>query len=249
MNKLKEVFGTNKPILSVLHLKGDSDDEVLSRAKQELDDYIEGGIDGVIVENYFGNYYQMEKVLDYIVSERPNVCFGVNVLNLDALGFELAIKYKAKFIQLDSVAGHVKPRDDYSFEAFINMYRTKCDALVLGGVRFKYQPYLSGRSLEEDLKIGMSRCDAIVVTEDSTGQETSIEKIREFKNTLQAFPLIIGAGITPDNCLEQLKIGDGAIVGSYFKDTYKDTGDVCLGHVHKLMKKIKGYEESDDKIM
>ena len=29
-------------------------------------------------------------------------------------------------------------------------------------MRFKYTQHLSGRSLEEDLKLGMARCDAIV---------------------------------------------------------------------------------------
>lgn len=243
MNKLQEVFGTTKPILSVLHLKGDTDEEVLERAKRELDVYVDGGIDGIIVENYFGNYYQMRQVLDYIKAERPDVCFGVNCLNLDVMGFELAIEYGAKFIQLDSVAGHVKPRDDYSFEAFINEYRSRTKALILGGVRFKYQPYLSARSLEQDLTIGMTRCDTIVVTQDSTGQETSMEKIMEFRNILGDFPLIIGAGITPKNCIEQLKIGDGAIVGSFFKDTYTDTGDVDPRHVEELMRVIKNSEE------
>lgn len=239
MNKFKKVFGVEKPVLGVLHLKGDNDQDVLSRAKLELDAYLAGGIDGVIIENYFGNYYQMRQVLDYIVAERSEICFGVNCLNLDTMGFELAIEYEAKFIQLDSVAGHVKPRDDFSFEAFINMYREKTEALILGGVRFKYQPYLSERSLEEDLRIGMSRCDAIVVTQDSTGQETSIEKIMQFRNIVGDFPLIIGAGLTPQNCKEQLNIGDGAIVGSYLKDTYKDTGDVDPEHVSELMNIIK----------
>ena len=32
----------------------------------------------------------------------------------------------------------------------------------MGGVRFKYQPVNSGRSTEEDLKICMNRCDAIL---------------------------------------------------------------------------------------
>lgn len=233
-----EIFKNKKPIFGMLHLKGTTDEEVLERAKREIDIYRENGVDAVIVENYFGNYYQMEMVLDYLDHADFDIIYGVNCLNLDAMGFDLAKRYHAAFVQLDSVAGHMKPRDDYSFEAFMKKYREESDVYVLGGVRFKYQPYLSERTLEEDLKIGMTRCDAIVVTQDATGQETSMEKIKEFRSIIGDFPLVIGAGVTADNCAEQFTVGDAAIVGSYFKDTYKDTGDVDASHVKALIEAV-----------
>lgn len=237
--KFLDLFKNKKPIFAMLHLKGDTDEEVFERAKKEIDIYRQGGVDAVIVENYFGNYYQMEKVLEYLQTNKfEGLIYGVNCLNNDAMGFDLANRYGASFIQFDSVAGHVKQRDDYTFEAFINKYRKECKAFILGGVRFKYQPYLSGRTLEEDLKIGMTRCDAIVVTQDATGQETSMDKIKEFRNIIGDFPLVIGAGLTDKNCAEQLAVGDAAIVGSYFKDTYKDTGDVDPEHVKTLMSAV-----------
>jgi len=240
MSEFLKIFKNKKPIFGMLHLKGNNDEEVFERAKKEIDIYRENGIDAVIVENYYGNYYQMEKVLDYLnTSKFENLIYGVNCLNVDIMGFELANRYNASFVQFDSVAGHLKERDDYTYEAFINKYRKESKAFVLGGVRFKYQPYLSGRSLEEDLKIGMSRCDAIVVTQDATGQETSMEKIKEFRKIIGDFPLVIGAGVTADNCIEQLSVGDAAIVGSYFKDTYKDSGDVDGTHVKKLLDTLK----------
>lgn len=233
--KFFEVFKKDKPIIGVLHLKGNNDEEILCKAKKEIDDYLNGGVDAILVENYFGNYHNMEQALQYIVNNKPDICYGVNCLNLDVLSFELAKKYNAKFIQIDSVVGHMKPRDDVSMQAFLDLYRSTCDVVLLGGVRFKYQPYLSGRSLEEDLTIAKDRCDVVVVTQDATGQETSIDKIKEFREILGDFPLLVGAGITPENCEKQLSYVDGAIVGSYFKDTYKDTGDVCVEHVKELV--------------
>ena len=237
--KFLDLFKNKKPIFGMLHLKGNTDEEVFERAKKEIDLYREGGVDAVIVENYYGNFYQMEKVLKYLQANKfEGLIYGVNCLNNDAMGFDLANRYGASFVQFDSVAGHVKERDDYTFEAFMKKYRKESKAFVLGGVRFKYQPYLSGRTLEEDLKIGMTRCDAIVVTQDATGQETSMEKINEFRKIIGDFPLVIGAGMTADNCAEQLSIGDAAIVGSYFKDTYKDTGDVDLSHIKSFMEAV-----------
>ena len=102
--------------------------------------------------------------------KKVDFIYGVNALHNDALGFELAKKYGASFIQLDSVAGHLTPEDDAVFGESIAKWRAGYDGFVIGGVRFKYQPYLSGRTLEEDLHIGMSRCDAIAVTGEGTGK-------------------------------------------------------------------------------
>lgn len=235
-----DLFKNKKPIFGMLHLSGEGHEAILEQAKKEIDMYIEGGVDAIIVENYFGNYYDMENALQYLVDTKPDIIYGVNCLHVDPMGFYLAKKYNASFIQLDSICGHLKVRDDPGFDEFIKLMRNYYDGYILGGVRFKYMPYKSGRTLEEDLTIGMTRCDAIVVTQDATGQETSMEKINEFRRIMGPdFPLVIGAGVTPENCEKQFEVADAAIVGSYFKDTYKDTGNVDLSHIQCLMNKMK----------
>lgn len=244
-NKFKETFKCDKPILAMLHLKGDSDQEILDKAKEEIDLYIQGGVDAVIVENYYGNYDNMVSVLEYLDQADLGITYGVNCLNVDAMGFYLAKKYNAAFVQLDSVAGHLKPRDEAGFAAFIELCREYYDGLITAGVRFKYQPYKSGRSVEEDLAVGVNLCDAVVVTQDETGQETSMDRIVQFRNAIGDKPLIIGAGLTPENCAKQFEIADAGIVGSYFKDTYKDTGDVDLDHVVTMMSAVKKCRKED----
>ena len=123
-------------------------------------------LDSFLVETYFGTYYQVEKVLDYVAGADLGMPYGVNCLNVDAMGFELARKFDCDYLQLDSVVGHVKPRDEDSLDAFFKLYRERCKAYVIGGVRFKYQPVLSEHTVAEDLKIAMTRCDAICVTQD-----------------------------------------------------------------------------------
>jgi len=197
------------------------------------------GVNAVIIENYFGSEADVEVVLDYLRRERGDVVYGVNMLDNDARGFEAAAKYDAKFIQLDSVAGHLTPEDDEAFARQMGKWRGSTGALVLGGVRFKYQPYKSGRSLEEDLRLGMERCDAIVVTGDGTGLLTSMKKIQSFRDIIGDFPLVVGAGMTPESCVGQLSVADGAIVGSYFKNTYKDDGDISAQHIRALMEAVE----------
>ncbi len=225
-NNFLALFKQPKPVIGVIHLKGDTEEEILERAKKEIQIYIDNDVDGILMENYYGDYRHLVQSLDYITSLNLDIPIGVNVLNVDPLGFHLAKTYDLAFMQIDSVVGHVKPRDEHSLDAFFKMYREDCPALLIGGVRFKYQPMLSENSVEKDLKIAQTRCDAIAVTENATGQETSMEKIELFRKELNDFPLIVAAGVTVENVKEQLKICDAAIVGSYFKDTRKDTGDV-----------------------
>lgn len=235
MNKIREVFGCDYPMLAMLHLKGTNDEDVVSRAKKEIEIYYNSGVSAIVVENYFGNYYQMEKVLQYLEENYSDKVYGINCLNMDVLGFELAMTYKAKFVQLDSVAGHVKPRDDFSMEAFLNLYRKRANVFLLGGVRFKYQQYLSERSLEEDLLIAKDRCDAIVVTGNHTGEETNLSKIKEFRRIIGEFPMFVGAGVIPENVKEQMQYVDGAIVGSYLKKNHVDNGEVEKEYVEEMV--------------
>lgn len=235
-DKITSTFKSTKPLLAMLHLKGDSDKEILERAITELNIYKDNHIHGIVVENYFGKPKHVEMVLSYLQEHHPTLVYGVNLLDDDVLGFQLANKYQAKFIQLDSVAGHLIHEDDITFHDFMMEQRENCNIFVLGGVRFKYQPYKSGRSLEEDLKIGMTRCDGIVVTSDETGQETDIQKTLSFRVVIEDFPLFIGAGLTVNNLSTQLQNANGGVIGSYLKDTRKDTGDVYTEHVEELMK-------------
>ena len=89
----------------------------------------------------------------------------------------------------------------------------------------------------------MTRCEAIAVTENATGQETSMEKIELFRKNLGDFPLVIAAGVTLENAKKQLELGDMAIIGSYFKDNYKDFGNVSVEHVKTFMDEIKKIRE------
>ena len=244
MHKALDCFSVEKPIIAMLHLKGTDADDVQTRAVREFELYRAGGVDAVMVEPYFGTYTQMERMLAYLQEHADGMPYGVNCLNVDAMGFELAAKYDCAFVQVDSVVGHVKPRDEESLQAFFDTFRKRCPkAFLLGGVRFKYQPMLSVKTLEEDLKTAMTRCDVIGVTQNATGEETSMERIFRFREGIGDFPLFVCAGLRDDNVKEQLRIGDGAVVGSFFKDTYKDDGEVDLEHIRRFMEQVRQLRE------
>jgi len=218
MKTVKEVFGVEKPIIGMLHLSGYGRDKVLENARREIDIMYRNGVNAVLVENYFGDRVDVENALKLLQKDYPDKVYGVNMLGFPEMAFDLARKYGAKFVQMDSVCGHLEPNYEKPFLKKLETLRGDGDIFLLGGVRFKYQPVRSGRSLEEDLKLGMERCDAIVVTGEGTGITTDLEKIKTFRTVLGDFPLIVGAGITEGNVVEQLALADGGIVGSWFKE-------------------------------
>jgi uncharacterized protein len=236
---LFSTFGHAPPVFAMLHLKGDTPAHRLDIAKREINTLWASGVDAVIVENYFGDSDDVIAVCDYLRSDATEVVFGVNVLGDDWLTFSIANEFGARFIQLDSVAGHLPEGQDHEFAARLAEERAATSAYVLGGVRFKYHPHLSGRSLEEDLLLGVARCDGIVVTGEGTGQETPLPKIEKFRRIVGAgFPLIVGAGVTPYNCAEQLALADAVIVGSSLKGTLTATGDVDEKHTLEFVRAV-----------
>ena len=239
MKKFEEIFKVKKPIIGMLHLKGETREERFERFKKEFEIYCNEGVDAVIVEDYFGPYSSMVDALEYLKENGSPIPYGVNCLNFDMLGFRLAHKYGASFIQCDSVVGSVKPRDEESLETFLTTYKEEYDVSVFGGVRFKYQPMLSVNSVEDDLRIAMKRAEAICVTETRTVEETSLSKIRQFKEVVNDFPLIVAAGVTLENIEKQFVYADAAIIGSYFKDNSRDDGELSSENVRKLMDKVK----------
>ena len=239
MKAFSEVFKETKPIIGVIHLKGTDEADIRERAKREIELYLNGGLDGIIVEDYFGTYPNLVWALSYLQEQKLGIPYGVNCLNFDSLCFKLARDFSCDFLQLDSVVGHVKPRDEATLDAFFALERPTCTSLVLGGVRFKYQPVLSEHTVEEDIETAKGRCDAICVTGDGTGMEAPIDKIRRFKLACGDMPLVICSGVNVDNCAEQLAVADGAVVGSFFKDTGKDTGDVSAEKIELLMQHVR----------
>ena len=233
--KFNELFLGRKPVMAMLHLKSDSRLGMLERAQEEARCYLENGVDALLVENYYGSASDCEAVLAWLQKAYPRAIYGVNILGDYSCAFELADKYNARFIQIDSVCGHLKPAADAAYAAHLNELRSRTNAVVLGGVRFKYQAVKSGRSVEEDLLLGMQRCDAIVVTGEGTGMTTPIQKVLAFRQTIGEFPLVMGAGVTPSTLEETFRYCDGAIVGSYMKDQHKDIGEVNAGYVREFM--------------
>ena len=216
-----------KSVIGMIHLAGRDRNEVLERALEEVSIYEEGGLHGIIVEDYHGTPKDVENTLKNLRGRHNKLVVGVNVLSLPYSSFSYD-GYGVKFAQFDSV------QEPGINPGIYNQMRILYpEMVVLGGIGFKYiKP--TGKTLEQDIAEGMSRCEAIVTTGEATGLETPIEKLIEFRRIMGEFPLIVGSGVNDKNIREQMEICDAAIVGSYFKN--ENTLDkVCRERVRRLM--------------
>ncbi|MBQ7593481.1 MAG: hypothetical protein IJU48_03890 [Synergistaceae bacterium] len=237
--KIIDTFHIDKPIIGMLHLNGFTQENVHDLAKREIETMYANGVDAVLVENYYGTADDCAWALEYLSSQYSGKIYGVNILGNSELAFSLAREYNAAFIQIDSVCGHLTQKQDEIFSRKLAGLRKNSSAFLLGGVRFKYQPVKSGRTVEEDLLIGKYRCNAVVVTGAATGESTDIKKIKLFREVLGNFPLIVGAGMNDENCREQISIADGAIVGTYFKQNGETHNPIDPERVKRLMAIVK----------
>jgi uncharacterized protein len=234
-NHYRELFG-KLPIFGMIHLAGDTP---VRRALQELSLFEEEGIDGAIVENYHGSIQNVIETLQEVQRSHHTIHIGVNILpNEFSRSLSLAQVYGAEFVQLDHVAG-TYTAGTLDFSAYAIAKKKHADIIVLGGVWPKYYLPMQGSTLEEDVKTGMQRAEAIVVTGAGTGKETPFEKIRKFRELLGEHPLVIGAGLTPDNAYTQLCIADGAIVGSSLKEGNNTNNPVDRQRVKAFMSVVK----------
>ena len=233
MNRFKGLFPVSKPIIAMLHFAGDNHQQRVDRAIDEMHLYAEEGVDGVIFENYHGEIGDIEVALDKTRHEELPLIQGINLLGSAEYSYTLANWHNLSFIQFDNILNSGLLRDHYA-----TLRRTLSRISTFGGVRFKYQPE-TGRTLEADIREGMSLYDVIVTTGNATGQETSIKKLREFRQHLQNFPFVVGAGVTLENVTEQLKYTDGAIVGSYFKINWETLNPVDRSRVRDFMQAVK----------
>lgn len=227
-SRFSPVFGP-KPLIGMLHLAGGEDcssyekkfSRKLTRVMEELAIYEEEGLQGALFENYHGSVSDVHTALMALKGIRSSLQLGVNILpNQMGLAMQLAHEYGLSFVQVDYVAGrYARAPSDEAYYHDLSRWREEFPHIfVLGGVWPKYYTPLPGSILEEELKEGMQRADAIVVTGTGTGMETPLEKIRQFRQVLgDDYPLVVGAGLTAKNVKGQMGVADGGIVGSAFK--------------------------------
>ncbi len=239
---LKHLFQTDNPILGVVHLLplptsarwGGDLRKVMDRAEQEATALAAGGVDGIIVENFFDAPFTKNTVDPATISVMTLVMdrlaglvmlpLGVNVLRNDAKSaMAIAACTNAQFIRVNVLTG-VMATDQGLIEGNAHellRYRRELDAdvAILADVLVKHAHPLSTPHLHAAVHDTVERglADAVILSGWATGHPPSLDEMKDARAAAGETPLLIGSGANWDNISDLLQVADGAIVASSLK--------------------------------
>ncbi|NMF82911.1 photosystem I biogenesis protein BtpA [Nodosilinea sp. P-1105] len=239
---LTEIFGSQNPVLGVVHLlplpgsprwQGDLQ-VVIDRAEQEATALASGGVNGIIVENFFDAPFTKGQVDPAVVSAMSLVVqrlqtlitlpIGINVLRNDGRSaLAVATCVGAEFIRVNVLTG-VMATDQGLIEGCAHdllRYRQTLGSQVsiLADVLVKHARPLSSPNLttavQETIHRGMA--DGIILSGWATGSPPSLEDLELAKAAAGDHPVFIGSGADWENIGTLMQAADGVIVASSLK--------------------------------
>jgi membrane complex biogenesis BtpA family protein len=239
---LTQIFKTTNPIIGVVHLMplptsprwGGNLNAVIERAEREATALASGGVDGIIIENFFDAPFTAGQVDPAVVSAMTLIVqrvmnlvtlpIGINVLRNDALsGLAIASCVGAKFIRVNVLTG-VMATDQGLIEGQAHQvlrYRRELgvDVKILADVLVKHARPLGSPNLttavQETIERGLA--DGIILSGWATGSPPTLEDLELARAAARGTPVFIGSGASWENISTLMQAADGAIVCSSLK--------------------------------
>ncbi|MDJ0661290.1 MAG: BtpA/SgcQ family protein [Crocosphaera sp.] len=239
---LTQIFNTTNPVIGVVHLLplptsprwGGSLTAVIERAEQEATALAAGGVDGIIVENFFDAPFTKEKVDPVVISAMTLIVdriknlvvvpVGINLLRNDAVGaMAIASTINAQFIRVNVLTG-IMATDQGLIEGNAHellRYRRQLDAevAILADVLVKHARPLGTPNLTTAVQDTIERglADGVILSGWATGSPPSLEDLELATAAAQGTPVFIGSGADWDNIGKLMTAADGVIVASSLK--------------------------------
>ncbi len=239
---LKQIFQTKNPIIGVVHLLplptsprwGGNLKAVIARAEQEATALAAGGVDGIIVENFFDAPFAKERVDPAVVSAMTlivdrlkgmvTIPIGINVLRNDAhSGMAIASCLGIEFIRVNVLTG-VMATDQGLIEGQayeLLRYRRELDSeiAILADVLVKHARPLGTPNLTTAVQDTIERglADGVILSGWATGSPPTKEDLELAVAAAGNTPVFIGSGATWENIPQLMQAADGVIVASSLK--------------------------------
>lgn len=263
---LAEMFGVDKPIIGMVHLwplpgspgyTGGGMKSILDHAVRDAEALLEGGVDGLIVENmwdlpyYVGDAVPVEAITAQAVAARTiadlaDAPVGVNVIH-NGWRAELAIAIAAglDFIRVCILTGaRLWDTGDLDRGCAADLLRRRKDLgaeqiKLFADVDKKHSVPFPGLDLETHIEwTEFYRADALIISGRMTGDAPPLEKVRRAK-AVATRPILMGSGTTADNIADFLAYADGAIVGSSLKVNGIAENPVDIVRVRRYMAAVR----------
>ncbi|HEY9901357.1 MAG TPA: BtpA/SgcQ family protein [Candidatus Sericytochromatia bacterium] len=239
---LHQIFKTPNPIIGVVHLLplptsprwGGSLKAVIDRAEQEVTALASGGVDGIIVENFFDAPFTKNQVDPAVVSAMTLIVqrlmnlvtlpMGINVLRNDAQSaLAIATCVRAHFIRVNVLTG-VMATDQGLIEGqayHLLRYRRELgsDVKILADVLVKHARPLGSPNLttavQETIERGLA--DGVILSGWARGSPPTLEDLELASAAANGTPVFIGSGANWENISTLMQAADGVIVSSSLK--------------------------------
>lgn len=240
--ELKQLFKTNNPVIGVVHLaplptsprwKGKLN-EVIARAEQEATALAAGGVDGIIIENFFDAPFVKDCVDPATVSAMTLIVdrlkgmvmlpIGINVLRNDARSaMAIATCTDVQFIRVNVLTG-IMATDQGLIEGKAHellRYRRELGSKVaiLADVLVKHARPLGTPNLTVAVQDTIERglADGIILSGWATGSPPTPEDLELASKAAGNTPVFVGSGANWENISQLMQAADGVIVASSLK--------------------------------
>ena len=223
-------------------------------ARKDLQALQLGGVDAVMFSNEFSMPYltqvhavtvaAMARIIGELLPE-IKIPFGVNVLWDPAASLDLAVATGASFV-----------REIFSgvYASDFGLWNPNCGEIVrhqhavhaenvklLFNIVPEAAQYLANRDVVDVARstVFNHRPDAICVSGLVAGAQTNLSVLGQIKSAVPNTPVFANTGVRLANVAEQLRIADGAVVGTTFKIDGVFENHVDGNRVKEFMDKVK----------
>ncbi|MEB5974277.1 BtpA/SgcQ family protein [Pantoea dispersa] len=244
-NAIQDIFSRRKAVIGVIHCdafpgspkyRGKPVREIIDCALRDADNYLTGGVHGLIVENHGDIPFAkpddigpetaafMAVITDKI-RERFAAPLGINVLANAAIpAIATALAGGADFVRVNQWANAYIANEGFIEGAAAKAlrYRNQLRAdhiRVFADSHVKHGSHaiVADRSIQELTRdVDFFEADAVIATGQRTGDSATLSEIDEIR-AATALPLLVGSGVTPDNVCQILGRTQGVIVASTLK--------------------------------
>ena len=233
-----------------------STDEIIEFAQEDVDSLIDGGVDGLIIENFgdvpFVKDNISKRTLASFTAVVENLTFkkeikvGINVLRNDGIAaLSIAEATKSNFVRIN-VLNNTMFTDQGIIEGeahIINQFKSSLnrEIEIYADVFVKHAVPPPGSKIENHAEelINRAGADVVIVTGDGTGYEINLEDLHKVRNIVANGKLAIGSGVNSNNVKAYKDLADILIVGTSFKFNNDVSKKVDKSKVEKLVKLIK----------
>jgi membrane complex biogenesis BtpA family protein len=242
---LSEIFRTPKPVIGMVHCwpmpgapgyTGYGVDAIVEAALADARALVEGGVDGVIVENMWdipfrsGPNVAPESVAAHAVVARAvrdavDLPLGINLVHNGGVALlGIAVAAGADFIRVCMFTGAgVWDAGQWDEGSAAELMRRRKElhaehVKLFADVDKKHSVRFPGIDLATHIEwTRFFGADALIVSGRMTGDAPDVEKVQQAKALAGDRPLLIGSGADERNIAAFLEVADGVVVGSSVK--------------------------------